>query len=129
MKTRTEGIFAPISPYTMLVLHFCCILILVFFLLTDYSSGQFADIPSDLVSHCLAAACLRESKEQKTCNCDCQKQADAGQITLVYPADSGLTETALLDLTFSTLQISGNITYFPSDDLGGNYYLLRIIIN
>ena len=79
MKTRTEGIFAPISPYTMQVLHFCCILIFVFFRLTDYSSGQFADIPSDLGSHCLAAAGLRESKEQKTCNCDCQKQSDAGQ--------------------------------------------------
>jgi len=58
-----------------------------------------------------------------------QQQAGTGQITLVYPADSGLTETGLLDLTFTTLQKSGDISYFPADDLGSNYYLLRIMID
>ena len=56
------------------------------------------------------------------------QQADTGHITLVYPAGGTLTERALLDLTFNTLQITGNITYFPADNLGNNYYLLRIII-
>lgn len=57
-----------------------------------------------------------------------QQQAGTGKITLVYPAEGSLTENILLDLTYRTLQLTGNMTYFPADDLGSGYYLLRIII-
>ena len=58
-----------------------------------------------------------------------QKQATQDIITLVYPSDSSLTEDLLLQLAFSTLGLSGNITYFPEEPLGDTHYLLHIIIN
>lgn len=58
-----------------------------------------------------------------------QKQAEQDIITLVYPANGSLTEDSLLQLAFHTLELSGNITYFPEEPLGDNHYLLHIIIN
>ena len=57
-----------------------------------------------------------------------QKQADQSIITLVYPANSSLTEDSLLQLTYQSLELSGNIAYFPEESLGDNHHLLHIII-
>lgn len=55
-------------------------------------------------------------------------QAEEDIITLVYPADGPLNEELLLQQTFITLNMSGNISYYPSEPLSGTHYLLRIVI-
>ena len=57
-----------------------------------------------------------------------QQQAATGLVTLVYPADGTLSQDSLSQLTFDTLQLTGNIAYFPADTLNSTHYLLRIII-
>ena len=56
-------------------------------------------------------------------------QAEADTITLIYPADGTLTEDALLQLVFPTLDYSGSLSYYPSEALGNSHYLLQIILN
>ena len=53
-------------------------------------------------------------------------QADAPEIVLVYPKDSSLTQDSLLTLVFHTLDLYGNINYYPAEPLGSSHYLLRI---
>lgn len=55
-------------------------------------------------------------------------QADTGIITLVYATEGLLTEDALLQLTIRTLNLSGEITYYPSEPLGTSHYMLRIVL-
>ena len=56
-------------------------------------------------------------------------QEEADTITLIYPADGTLTEDALLQLVFPTLNYSGSLSYYPSEALGSSHYLLQIILN
>lgn len=56
------------------------------------------------------------------------KQAGTGKITLVYPIGGSLSQDSLLQLTINTLQLTGNISYYPEDSLGDSHYLLRISI-
>ena len=56
------------------------------------------------------------------------EQADRDIVTLVYPASGSLTEHDLIQLVFSTLNMSGNLNYYPSEALGDTHYLLRIIL-
>lgn len=55
-------------------------------------------------------------------------QAEEDTITLIYPADGTLTEDALLQLVFPTLNYSGSLSYYPSEALGDSHYLLQIIL-
>ena len=55
-------------------------------------------------------------------------QKEQQKITLVYPADSSLTENGLLELVYLTLNLSGEITYFPAEPLGTTHFLLQIIV-
>lgn len=58
-----------------------------------------------------------------------RQQADSNSILLLYPANSGLTEEFLLDLTLQTLNLTGDISYYPSIPQGNSHFLLRILIN
>ena len=55
-------------------------------------------------------------------------QKEQKKITLVYPADGSLTESSLLELTYFTLNLSGEITYYPAEPLGTTHYLLQVIL-
>ena len=57
-----------------------------------------------------------------------QQQATEEILTLIYPVDSPLSEELLLQLTSRTLDFSGNISYYPSELLGKDHYLLRILL-
>ena len=66
--------------------------------------------------------------DEENAVCLIRQQADSKVITLVFPVTETLTEDSMLQLVFETLQLSGNITYYPSEHLSNNYYLLRIIL-
>ncbi|MBE5950645.1 MAG: hypothetical protein E7260_03505 [Lachnospiraceae bacterium] len=55
-------------------------------------------------------------------------QADNDLITLIYPADGVLTQDALLQLVFPTLNYSGSLSYYPAESLGVSHYLLQILL-
>ena len=54
------------------------------------------------------------------------KQAEEDMISLIYPVSGPLTQSSLLDLAFRTLNLSGEITYYPEEPLGSSHYLLQI---
>ena len=55
-------------------------------------------------------------------------QSGQDTITLVYPAHGSLNQDSLLNLTFATLNLSGNITYYPEEPLGTTHSLLQILV-
>ncbi len=57
-----------------------------------------------------------------------QAQAENEIVTLVYPISGELTEDNLIQLVFSTLHLSGNLNYYPSEPLGSSHLLLRIMV-
>lgn len=58
-----------------------------------------------------------------------QNQTGYDIITFVYPANSMLTEKELLELTYTELHLSGDMTYFPATAISDSHFLLRIQTN
>ena len=53
-------------------------------------------------------------------------QADQDIISLVYRADSNLSEKVLLNLAYHTLSLN-NLRYYPQQELGRSHFLLQIL--
>lgn len=56
-------------------------------------------------------------------------QKDKDEIVIVYPSKNSLTEKDLLSLVRKNLSFEGTFYYYPSENLGSSYKVLRVINN